>query len=87
MIGVNDEVTELVRKSTYLEAAASAGIIGVWDWDVARDVLTWDPVMHRLYGLRAEECRVSREAWESAVHPDDRPMVLQALDAAQPAGG
>ncbi|MEB3352664.1 MAG: PAS domain S-box protein [Cyanobacteriota bacterium] len=39
------DVTELVAQAAYVEAAAEAGIVGVWDWDIPRDVLTWDPVM------------------------------------------
>lgn len=82
MVGVNYDVTELVRKSTYLEAASSAGVVGVWDWDVASDVLTWDPVMYRLYGLRAEEFQGTRQAWERTVHPDDKAFVVQEMQAA-----
>lgn len=35
-----------------LEAAASAGIVGVWDWDIPNDRLIWYKVMYRLYGLQ-----------------------------------
>ena len=81
VVGVNYDVTEQVRRGAYLEAASSAGVVGVWDWDVPRDVLTWDPVMFRLYGVRGEGPG-TREAWEKAVHPDDKPFVLQELQAA-----
>lgn len=82
LIGQISDVSELVAKSAYLEAAASAGVVGVWDWDVPRDVLTWDPVMFRLYGLFAEDAPRTREAWEQAVHPDDQSFVLGELQAA-----
>ncbi|MEB3165867.1 MAG: diguanylate cyclase [Cyanobacteriota bacterium] len=82
LIGQISDVSELVDKTAYLEAAASAGVVGVWDWDVPRNVLTWDPVMFRLYGLRAEDFPGTREAWEAAVHPDDKPFVLAELQAA-----
>ena len=82
LIGQISDVTELLAKSDYLEAASSAGVVGVWDWDVPRDVLTWDAVMYRLYGLHAEDFRGTREAWERAVHPDDKAFVTQELQAA-----
>ncbi len=82
VIGQISDVSELVAKSAYLEAASDAGVVGVWDWDVPRDVLTWDPVMYRLYGWRAEDFHGTREAWEKAVHPEDKPFVVQELQAA-----
>ena len=82
LIGQIADVSELVAKTAYLEAASSAGVVGIWDWDIASDVLTWDPVMYCLYGLRAEDFEGTREAWEKAVHPDDKAFVLQELQAA-----
>lgn len=82
MLGVNYDVTELVRKSAYLEAASMAGVVGVWDWDMTNDVLTWDPVMFRLCGLRAEEFQGTFKDWGRAVHPDDKAFVMQEVQAA-----
>ncbi len=59
----------------------SAGMVGAWEWDVQRDRLSWDAVMHQLHGLRAEGVSVSRETWEQAIHPDDKPFVLGELQA------
>jgi diguanylate cyclase (GGDEF)-like protein/PAS domain S-box-containing protein len=82
LIGQISDVSELVAKTAYLEAASSAGVVGVWDWDVPRDRVTWDAVMAQLYGLPAEHSPVSRQTWEQAIHPDDKPFVLQELQAA-----
>jgi len=70
------------KEKDRLEAAASAGIVGVWDWDVRRNVLVWDEVMYRLYGLKAEDFGGAFEAWTSAVHPDDRTGAEEAIAAA-----
>lgn len=80
--GVNNNVTALARKSAYLEAASMAGVVGVWDWDIANDVLTWDPVMVGLPGLRTEEFQGTLKAWEQALHPDDKTFVMQEVKAA-----
>lgn len=82
MVGVNYDVTELVRQSANLEAAYMAGVVGVWDWDISNDVLTWDPVMYRLYGVRPGESQGTRDAWKRAIHPDDRAFVTQEVQAA-----
>jgi signal transduction histidine kinase len=65
-----------------LKAAASAGIIGVWDWDIANDRLIWDKVMHQLHGLREEDFAGTYEAWLSAVHPDEKLYVHEEIQAA-----
>jgi PAS domain S-box-containing protein len=51
-------------------ATRSAGI-GVWDWDVKRNVLLWDDKVYELYGVRREDFSGAYEAWASTVHPDD----------------
>jgi len=80
--GVNNNVTELVRKSAYREAASMAGVVGVWDWDIANDVLSWDSVVVSLPGPRVEEFQGTFKPWEQAVHPDDKAFVMQELQAA-----
>lgn len=76
------DVSELVAQAAYLEAAAEAGIVGVWDWDIPRNVLTWDAVMYKLYGRRRDEFAGAYEAWASAVHPEDRAYVEAEIQAA-----
>jgi PAS domain S-box-containing protein len=43
-----DDITDVVARTEYLQTAAAAGVVGIWDWDVPANVLTWDPVMYRL---------------------------------------
>ncbi len=81
LIGQISDVTDLVTQSTYIATAAAAGVVGVWDWDVERDRLHWDAVMYRLYGVSEDDCAGTREAWEQALHPDDRDFVTQELQA------
>ena len=63
---------ELTRQKDRVEAAANAGIVGVWDWDVPNNILWWDTVMYKLYGLRAGDFGGAYEAWAAAIHPDDK---------------
>jgi PAS domain S-box-containing protein len=65
-----------------LEAAASAGIVGIWEWDVARDQMVWDDVMYSLYGKRREEFGGTLAAWLGALHPDDKRFVEEHIHAA-----
>ena len=63
---------ELQKSKERLEAAASAGIIGIWDWDIQKNVLVWDDVMYKLYGLSKDDFAHAYEAWISALHPLDK---------------
>ncbi|MDD5268061.1 MAG: PAS domain S-box protein [Methylococcales bacterium] len=65
-----------------LHLATAAGNIGVWDWDVARNVLTWDENMYVLYGIRKEDFGSSYDAWIDTLHPDDRQFAEGEIQAA-----
>jgi PAS domain S-box-containing protein len=64
------------------EAAASAGIVGVWDWDVVNDRLIWDKVMYQLYGFHEAGFGGAYEAWARAIHPEDRAYTEGEIQAA-----
>ena len=89
LIGLFADITE--RKETEdalrvsldrLEAAASAGIVGVWDWQIADNRLLWDAVMYRLYGLVQSEFGGAYEAWAAAIHPEDKARTEGEIQAA-----
>lgn len=73
---------DLRESQERLEAAASAGIVGVWDWDVVNNRLVWDKVMYRLFGIPENDFAGAYEAWFGALHPDDRPQAESELQAA-----
>jgi diguanylate cyclase (GGDEF)-like protein len=81
-VGVNDDVGKFVHIHVYREAASMAGVVGVWDWDIATDVLTWDPVMDSLSGPRIKEFQGTHKPWDQGVHPDDKAFVMQEMQAA-----
>lgn len=59
---------DLIRR---LELALDASQMGVWEHNLARDELLWDIQMHRLYRTGRTDRRVSADAWQTAIHPDD----------------
>ena len=65
-----------------LKAGASAGIVGIWDWDVENDILNWDSVMYQLYSIGESEFDNLYAAWISRVHIDDRKYVDDEIQAA-----
>jgi PAS domain S-box-containing protein len=54
-----------------VELAAHAANLGVWDWDIQRDIHVWDERMFALYGLVKHDPFVIADTWEHCIHPDD----------------
>lgn len=65
-----------------LKLATEAGGIGVWDYLIAEDELHWDERMFQIYRIDKNLFPRPKRAWVQALHPEDRPRVLQqARDA------
>ena len=77
-----DAEEELKKLSTRLTLAASAGRIGVWDFDVLNNALIWDNRMFELYGIEKQDFGGAYDAWVAGVHPDDRQRGDSEIQAA-----
>jgi len=55
-----------------IQTAMKAGGIGIWEWDIVNNFLTWDPGMYLLYGISEQNFPNAYESWKNAVHPEDR---------------
>ena len=66
-------VEELLREThERLLLATRAGGVGIWDYDVAKNLLIWDDQQFRLYSITRDQFVGAYEAWRAGVHPDDR---------------
>ncbi|MEI7673787.1 MAG: PAS domain-containing protein, partial [Deltaproteobacteria bacterium] len=71
---------EALRKSEErLQLAITAADVGIWEWDVVSNRLTWDATMCRFYGITPDEFGGSYKAWETAIHPEDLPKMQSAV--------
>jgi PAS domain S-box-containing protein len=59
--------------------ATQAGKVGIWDWDIARDRITWSESLIAIHGLEPGALPATVEAWGMLVHPDDRATVQETL--------
>jgi PAS domain S-box-containing protein len=65
----------LRRTNESLSLAQRAASAGVWDWDVASDVVYVSPEYRELYGLAPDD-RLTYDLWlNHLVHPEDRKRV------------
>ncbi|MGE6332803.1 PAS domain-containing protein [Stenotrophomonas sp. NPDC077659] len=70
-------------------ALAAGAIVGTWFWDVPRDQLTVDEALARAFGLdpALAQRRLQLHDVLGAVHPDDLPGLMAAIEHAVQHGG
>lgn len=70
------EKSELREKmkslSERLILATKRSEVGIWDWDIQKNILIWDEAMYKLYGITEGTFSGAYDAWTRGVHPDDR---------------
>ena len=54
-----------------LELAREGANLGIWDWDVTNDTLTWSEHQWTLHGLPPRADGPSPEIWRQVIHPHD----------------
>jgi signal transduction histidine kinase len=70
------------RSQQRLTLALAAGGLGVWDWDVVRDELTWGDGFNSVHGLPPNAAPRSFTEFLGLIHEEDRQGVEQAVAAA-----
>jgi PAS domain S-box-containing protein len=56
--------------------------IGIWEWDIVKNVLIWDKSMYELYGVNENDFKGAYNAWEETLHPEDRQRCAKELQDA-----
>src|ERR1700680_1258137 len=64
--------------SERLSLATEVAKVGVWDWDLASNTLTWDATLFEIYGF-APIVPIPYEKWSRTVFPEDLPAVEAIL--------
>lgn len=62
-----------------LRLALEAGKIGVWDWDIKNDVLTWTENVYSSHGVSPKNFKLTFNNYMKIVHPADRSLVRNAI--------
>jgi len=68
-----------------MELAASAAELGMWMWDIVRNEIWITDKGRALFGFEPSE-KLDFDRFRSAVHPEDREFVLQAVENSLRAG-
>ena len=74
---------EALRASEHrLRLTLEAAAIGLWDWDVATNAVTWSAECYIVHGMKEGEFDGTAAAFDRLLHPDDRNRVWAAVRAA-----
>jgi PAS domain S-box-containing protein len=73
---------ELERNRTMLAEAQRIAKVGSWEWDLCTGRITASDELHVIYAVPREEFAGTYEAFVELVHPDDRHIVDEAVQAA-----
>ncbi|XOV69309.1 MAG: PAS domain-containing protein [Fluviicola sp.] len=79
---------QLAEKERRLRLALDSAKLGMWDWDLVNDVLTWDDSLYTMYGIKKSDFSGAYEAWKNTVHPEDldeaHNKVIESIDNRAP---
>ncbi|WP_370087425.1 PAS domain-containing protein [Ekhidna sp.] len=78
-IKINENTNRLELLNQRFSMAKLAANLGVWDWDIINNKLTWDSEMYEIYGVEESEFENTYETWKNGLHPEDRERSSQEV--------
>ncbi|MBL8028494.1 MAG: PAS domain-containing protein [Fibrobacteres bacterium] len=73
---------ELVEANERFALATSSGRLGVWDWNLIDNIMTWDDRMFEIYGINRNTFPNNIDGWTNGLHPDDKQRAIDECNAA-----
>lgn len=64
------------------ESALRVGATGTWHWDLRSGTVEWDAALEELFGIAPGSFEGTFEGYAKRIHPQERHMVLGALERA-----
>ncbi|MDX1953320.1 MAG: PAS domain-containing protein [Verrucomicrobiota bacterium] len=87
--GISTDITQrkaaeaaVMETEVRLRTALDAGQLGVWEWDIRNNRVSWSDRLYEFHGLKFGEFGGTVEAFARIVHPEDASMVQKAIQRA-----
>jgi PAS domain S-box-containing protein len=62
-----------------LRLATQTGKLGVWDWGVVTNRISWSDSLYAIHGVRSDQFDGTVEGFTALVHPEDQGLVSAAI--------
>src|SRR5262245_65654780 len=62
-----------------LHLATQTGKLGVWDWDIVTNRISWSDSLYVIHGVRPDQFDGTVEGFAALVHPEDQELVSAAV--------
>ncbi|GAB4578676.1 MAG: hypothetical protein Fur0022_14120 [Anaerolineales bacterium] len=72
---------ELNTVTEQLQQTLDAAYLGITDWDIVTNVVSWSPHAERIFGLAEGTFEGTYESYLRLVYPEDLPSVQKAIEA------
>ena len=80
-INVLVDITERAENERRLDLATKVGNLGIWDWDILGDEITWTDAVYAIHGVEKGSFLPTMAGYHELIHPDDRDRVGAAIKA------
>jgi PAS domain S-box-containing protein len=80
VIGTNQSIDSIKEYEERIEMSHKFANTGYWDWNFKSGVVYWSPTIVKMYGGTETNLITSHENFVSALHPDDRQFVQDAVN-------
>lgn len=81
-IALKNSIAQACESELRLRLAASSGKLGIWDWDVKENKMTWDKRMFEIYQADRNSFTGTVIDWTKALHPEDKEKAIRECDEA-----
>ncbi|MGB0429780.1 MAG: PAS domain-containing protein [Bacteroidia bacterium] len=71
---------KLIETKTQLDLALEGAGLGLWDWNLETNKVTFDKRWCNMLGLKYEETKMELSTWQKRVHPVDIDQTLKDID-------
>lgn len=90
ILGLNQELEQRVEQRTADLAASAERLclatkvanLGIWEWDINKDVVIWDDAMFALHKIKVEEFDNRKGFWLNLIHACDKKRVEDEIQLA-----
>ncbi|GAB4291468.1 MAG: hypothetical protein Kow0096_05680 [Thiohalomonadaceae bacterium] len=79
LIGSFVDISDRVAAEQRLEMALSGADLGLWDWHIPNDHVTFNARWAAMLGYRPDEIGPDISTWKRLIHPDDMTAIDEAL--------